>query len=437
MADKKDYRPWTRNFRYEHEVRVLDDLDRDRPFLRPARPVLPYGNGHTYGDVCQNDKGTLIDVSKWNRVMSFQESTGVLRCEAGLTLGEILRACSSRGWFLPVVPSTRDVTVGGAIANDIHGRNHPTCGTFGTHLRAFELLRSDGSRILANAKENSDLFGATIGGLGLTGIITWAELQLKPIRSTGIVVYERRFRGLTELFELRRTALEKKIEFQTVWIDGLRLANPEKIEGVFVTAEHSQDSSATPPECSARRTGLKAEFPEWAVNRMSVAILNRTYSLLPRGESKVPYPSFFYKLDAIEGWNRMLGPNGFYQCHFVIPEDSSHAWPEIFREIHLARQVPFLVILKTLGDLPSPGWLSFPIKGLCGVVDFANRGDKLRNLLHRLEGLIRQAGGRIYPAKDSTMSAESFQCFYPRWKELAKIKDPAFSSSFWRRVGGS
>lgn len=409
------------------------------PSAGAGKTLLPYGNGRSYGDVCLNTGGVLIDCRHLDRFMSFDRDSGVLRCEAGVLLADILNMAAPHGWFLPVSPGTRLVTVGGAIANDVHGKNHHRAGTFGCHLRCFELLRSNGDRLLCSPAENREYFQATIGGLGLTGLVSWAEIQLKPIANAYIDQEIIRFHNLAEFFRLSK-ASDEEFEYTVAWIDCLA-KDVSLGRGLFMRGNHATTTANTGTK--SPRDGLSVPFapPLSLVNRLSLRAFNAFYFHKQRGDeaaAQVHYRSFFYPLDAIGDWNRIYGPKGFYQYQCVLPMDQGEAgMREILRKIAATGIGSFLAVLKLFGDRPSPGLMSFPRSGVTLALDFPNSGDKVRGLMEHLDGITSAHGGAIYPAKDARMSAEMFRQAFPRLAEFTKYVDPAFSSSFWRRVGGA
>lgn len=407
--------------------------------LRFARgeQALPFGLGRSYGDSCLNDGGTLISTAGLARFMAFDRSSGRLRCEAGVSLDAIIRLALPQGWFLPVTPGTRFVTVGGAIANDVHGKNHHRAGTFGRHVLRFELLRSDGRRLLCSPRVNPDWYGATIGGLGLTGLITWAEIQLKPVANAYMVQETRRFRNLDEFFAIA-TESERDFEYTVAWVDclarGRRLGR-----GAFLRANHAPPQAAPLPPPRERLRSLPFPLPSWVLNRASLRGFNALYyRTRAEGTRLLHCLPYFYPLDAIAGWNRLYGRRGFFQYQCVVPHaDGGEAMARILTTISEARTGSFLAVLKTFGGTPSPGMLSFPRPGVTLALDFPNRGAPTRALLDRLDEITRAAGGAVYPAKDARMSADSFQAYFPAWRRFAEFVDPQFSSGFWRRVGVS
>ncbi len=399
--------------------------------------VLPYGYGRSYGDSCLNEGGISIDVSHLRRFISFDEERGIICCEAGVSLAEVLELAVPRGWFIPVSPGTKFVSVGGAIANDVHGKNHHHAGTFGCHVLRFKLLRSNGERITCSPDQNVELFRATIGGLGLTGIILWAEFQLKPIVNPYLDVERIRFSSLDEFIQISAEA-DRKYDYTVSWVDIL-IGGKELCRGIFMAGNNNQSK-----ELAAKKTKKKLslvvpfDFPSFVLNPLTVRSFNELLyhsQLSKRVQKVVHYEPFFYPLDFIHEWNRMYGKQGFLQYQFVVPfENGFEAMREILGRIRSSGEGSFLTVLKTFGDIKSPGMLSFPRPGLTLALDFAYGGKKTLQLLDDLDKVVRESGGAVYPAKDARMSAESFQAFFPRWQEFAQYVDPHFSSSFWRRV---
>ncbi|WP_373046237.1 FAD-dependent oxidoreductase [Vulgatibacter sp.] len=415
------------------EVRSL--RFRSDPLPEAEGPLLPYGLGRSYGDSCLNEGGTLLSTTNLDRLIHFDHERGILRCEAGVSLAEILRLTVPRGWFLPVTPGTKFVTLGGAIANDVHGKNHHADGTFGRHVRCFEVLRSDGTRHLCSPEENAGLFRATIGGLGLTGVVTWAEFQLRPVSNPLIEAESVRIRSLDEFYEVN-AASEADYRYTVAWIDVL--ASGRNLgRGLYNRGNHAAPVTADLPKLRwGSRLAVPLDAPGWAINPLTVRAFNFAYyhKQLRRVQAGLlPYEPFFYPLDAVAKWNRVYGKRGFFQYQCVVPT-GSEAMREIIRTIARSAEASPLVVLKTFGDLPSPGMLSFPRQGITLALDFPNRGERTFRLFEELDRLVADAGGALYPAKDARMPPAMFQRSFPRWREFATYVDPRFSSSFWRRV---
>jgi len=402
-----------------------------------AAKMLPFGNGRSYGDSCLNTNETLLSTRHLDHFIDFDPTTGILCCEAGVLLADILKLVVPQGWFLPVTPGTRFVTVGGAIANDVHGKNHHVAGTFGCHVRRFMLRRSDGQDWLCSRDERPEWFAATIGGLGLTGLISWAEIQLRPVQTAWVAHETLRFFDLDEFFALSRES-EPSHEYTVAWLDcsGSRsLAG----RGLFTRANHAASAPAAKAAAAdgAPRT-LPFTPPLSLVNTASVMAFNAMYfhrAGKAAGMSASRCESFFYPLDHVLHWNRIYGPKGFYQYQCVVPHhDGRAAIAEMIAQIARSGAASFLSVLKQFGTIRSPGMLSFPQPGVTLAMDFPNTGPRLHALFARLDAVVSAAGGRLYPAKDGRMPGAFFRQGYPDWQRFSSYVDPAFSSSFWRRV---
>jgi FAD/FMN-containing dehydrogenase len=408
------------------------------------RPLLGYGLGRSYGDSCLNQDGVLIQMSNLNRILTFDNQTGDLTCEAGVTLAEILRGFAlpnsdGSAWFPPVSPGTRFVTIGGAIANDVHGKNHHFFGTMGRHVRSLELLRSDGSVHTCSPELDTALFRSTIGGLGLTGLILTATVRLRRVPSLALDVERIRFDGIKEFHALAYES-QASWEYTVAWLDCVPRRG-HRPNGIFMRANHAPAHTMSPPPVPSTRPRFTVPVtpPFSLFNRVTGRAMNFVYARELRGRQAIrriaPYEKVFYPLDAVGDWNRLFGRRGFFQYQCVIPESAAEdATMELFECIAAAGEYPVLAVLKTFGDVPSPGMLSFPCEGTTIGLDFPNRGAQTLSLLDRLDSVTAAAGGRVYPAKDGRMSAERFRRYYPQWTEFASSIDPGFGSSFQRRV---
>ena len=411
---------------------VEPDPERREIVWPPSGTLLPVGLGRSYGDLCLNSTQAIAPMRGFRHFLSFDEASRVVRCEAGVSLKEILEVFVPRGFFLPVTPGTKYVTVGGAIANDVHGKNHHRAGTFGRFVRRFSLARSDGTILECSPDKNRELFRATIGGLGLTGIILWADIELVPIVGPWMVVDSIPFSNYEEFFALSRES-EERFDFVVAWVDclarGSRLGR-----GVLFRGNHSKD--ADPPDRRSLDIKFSVPFtaPSWLLAPWSIRIFNLVYGAvegrLRKGQKKHFNP-FFYPLDAIGGWNRLYGPRGFLQFQCVASRD---AVGEVLDVLSRNSAGSFLAVLKEFGPIKSPGLLSFPQEGVTLALDLPISGPGLFSLMRQLEEIVISSGGRLYPAKDAVMKPASFERCYPKWKELEQLRDPAISSSFWRRV---
>jgi FAD/FMN-containing dehydrogenase len=396
--------------------------------------TLPYGNGRSYGDSCLATSGHLIHMRPLARFISADWQTGVVAAEAGITLAELLAIAIPRGWFLPVTPGTKYVTLGGAIANDVHGKNHHVRGTFGRHVRRFGLVRSDAAPMICSPQREAEMFGATIGGLGLTGLIDWAELQLVPISSSQMNATTLRFETLSEFFALSGE-FDRRCQYTVAWVDCLAKGMSAG-RGVFIAADHAVDGGLRVIESD--NFAVPFTPPISAVNNLTLRLFNSAYFRLHRRGrrlSTLSYEPFFYPLDRLLNWNRLYGPAGFQQYQCVVPDAASEdATGELLRAVAAAGAGSFLAVLKKCGSVPSPGLLSFPLPGVSLALDFPQRAQINSRLFARLDSIVRAAGGRLYPAKDAHMSADDFRAFYPNWEQLERLRDPGLCSLFWTRV---
>ena len=398
--------------------------------------VLPHGRGRSYGDVALNDGGVLLATRSMDRFIDFDPHTGRLRCEAGMTIDELLRVTVKRGWFLPVTPGTRWASIGGCVANDVHGKNHHRAGSFGNHVLRLALLRSDRGRVVCDWETEPALMRATVGGLGLTGLILWVELQLKPIVGAAMDVEAERFHTLDQFLELSRSA-DRDWEYTVAWIDCLS-ARQDRLAGVFHRGRHT-DTAAPDPQAPSDLPAVPFPLPVSAVNAASLRIFNRLYLARAPATPQLTrqhYQTYFYPLDRIPEWNRLYGKRGFVQHQCVVPASAHAAMRTIFAEITAAGEGSMLAVLKVFGEVPSRGLLSFPRPGLTLALDFPIRGPSTFALLERLDAIVVDAGGAVYPAKDARMSARTFAAGFPAAAELESFRDPRFESSFWRRVHG-
>lgn len=404
-------------------------------------PILAHGCGRSYGDAPLNPGGRLVDCRALDRFIAFDRETGVLTCEAGVQLAEILAVfCRPEhdggGWFLPVTPGTRFVTVGGAIASDVHGKNHHWFGTFGRHVLSFELARSDGAQLTCSPYENAELFAATIGGIGLTGLILRATIQLRRVAGLAMEAEDIRFSTLGEFFGLARES-DEGWEYTAAWVDCLAKGSSLG-RGIFSRARHAPGHSAAPP-ARAPRVTFPLVPPLSLATPLTVRAFNAAYwrklGLRTRASRIGSYEPVLYPLDAIGSWNRVYGPCGFYQLQCVVPPESAcDAVAEMLGVIAASGQGSMLSVLKMFGDLPSPGLMSFPMPGTTLALDFPNRGEVTRELLARLERITVEAGGRLYPAKDGMMAARTLRQGFQQLDRFLPSIDPRFSSGFAQRV---
>ncbi|MGF6371313.1 FAD/FMN-containing dehydrogenase [Paraburkholderia sp. RAU6.4a] len=398
------------------------------------RTTLAFGNGRSYGDSCLAASGHMIQTLPMDRLISADWQNGILRAEPGMTLGQILDVAVPRGWMLPVTPGTRYATLGGAIANDVHGKNHHVRGTFGRHVRRFGLLRSDGTQLECAADMHAEFFVATIGGLGMTGLITWAEIQLMPIKSSTLDVTSIRFANLDEFFALSER-LDAQHEYSVAWVD-CQSRDAALGRGIFMVADHANGGGLDIERRKTRTVPFTLPIPVF--NRLTLRAFNELYDRRQRADavrSSVGYDAYFYPLDSLLEWNRIYGRAGFQQYQCVMPAPVARdAIRAILEAIARSGTGSILAVLKRCGAIRSPGLLSFPLEGTSLALDFPQREASNRKLFELLDAIVRESGGRLYPAKDAHMSGEDFRAAYPQWQQVEALRDPALLSRFWERT---
>ncbi|KTC93484.1 FAD-binding oxidoreductase [Legionella cincinnatiensis] len=425
---------WGRLGCWEHDVRVLNEKHQVLAQLKSDSQGIAYGMGRSYGDVCLNPKGLLWKTSGLDRFISFDETTGLLKCESGVLLRDIQRLFIPRGWILPVTPGTQMVTVGGAIANDVHGKNHHIAGSFGNHIQKIKLARTDGSIIECGPNMLPEWFAATVGGIGLTGVILEAVIQLTPVVGPWLITETLPYEGLDEFFQFA-TESEPNWPYTVSWIDCLAKG---RVRGLFMRARPcEQDKNRAYHE---RRWAMPLVPPVSLVNSLSLRAFNWMYFNAKKNQKDaqyVHYEPFFYPLDHVNHWNKMYGPKGFFQYQTVTPPESSiDAIQAMLDEISQSKQGSFLTVLKTFGSIKSLGMLSFPMQGVTLALDFPNKGLHTHKLFDRLDAIVRTARGRNYLAKDARMPKDLFENGYPHFHELLPYRDPGISSAMSRRLIG-
>lgn len=403
--------------------------------------IVAHGAGRSYGDAALNDGGHVVLTERLDRILAFDPQSGELVVEPGVTFRDLLDVFLPRGFLVPVSPGTAFATVGGAVAQDVHGKNHEAAGSFGDHVQWLDLLLPTGEVRRVSPNDGRDVFEATIGGIGLTGVILAIAFRLLPVPSNAVRRRESRAANLDALLAAFAEAPgggPGEMAYSVAWIDGLARGGSLG-RGVLETAVPAETAARPSPERVRR---LPVDLPGALLNGASVAIFNEIYyRRVPPGgrEALVPYDSFLYPLDGIADWNRLYGKRGFYQFQCVLPPDSAEAGlPRLLEAVSASRRASFLAVLKALGGA-GRGCLSFPMKGFTLALDFPRRPG-VEELLDRLERLTLDHGGRIYLAKDSRLSAAGFAAMYPRLGEfretLARI-DPEgrMVSGMARRLG--
>lgn len=403
----------------------------------PSGGLIAYGAGRSYGDAPLNDNGHVLLCERLDRILDFDAEKALVVSEPGVTLAALQRVLVPRGFMLPVLPGTGFATIGGAVANDVHGKNHDRHGSIGDHVEWFELLTADGAVRRVSPQSDPALFAATVGGVGLTGIMTAICIRLLPSPSNAVDLREQRARDLDHFFELFASARETAT-FSVGWIDALA-RGARMGRGILETAELSAESM---PPASARTRRVPFDAPGALLNRLSVKAFNAAYyRRVPEAgrTRRLGFERFFHPLDTIADWNRLYGRGGFHQFQCVIPDADARAGiGRLLETISDAGSGSFLAVLKTLGG-PGRGHLSFPLRGYTLALDFPARGG-VDALLARLERITLDHGGRIYLAKDSWVSPEGFAAMYPALPDfrevLAKVDpDGVFVSDLARRLG--
>ena len=426
---------WGRLGRDNHRLLPLGHEHGVAVSIAGSVPGVAFGNGRSYGDVCLNPGGTLWMTRGLDHLLSFDDTSGVLKCEAGVLLRDIQRLLVPRGWMLPVTPGTQLVTVGGAIANDVHGKNHHVFGSFGDSVRYIKLVRTNGDVVECGPDVRTDWFAATVGGLGLTGMVVEAWIQLRRVAGPWMNTESVPYSNTSEFLELS-DASEKDWEHTVSWIDCI---GGGAGRGIFMRANHSSFKHAPPPEKGCRR--MPIEPPISLVNNLSLRAFNALYFNMNKwksGPELAHYEKFFYPLDNLLEWNKMYGPRGFYQYQCAIPHAAGKdAVDQMLREISRAGDGSFLAVLKTFGDRPAIGMLSFPMPGITLALDFPNRGARTEALFERLDAVVKETKGRIYMAKDARMPKDLFETGYPRLHEFLAFRDPGISSAMSRRLMGN
>jgi decaprenylphospho-beta-D-ribofuranose 2-oxidase len=400
-------------FAFTEQLQEL--LSRDEPFI-------PRGNGRCYGDASLAK--TTISTLKFDKILSFDVETGVFKCQSGLTLDQILDVIVPAGWFLPVTPGTKFITVGGAVASDVHGKNHHIDGSFSNHILEMEIVLASKETISCSPVSNADLFEATCGGMGLTGIISSVKFQLKKIETSFIRQKQIKADNLEELINLFDEY--KQYTYSVAWIDCLKKGN-QFGRSILMLGEHASlrdlnDKQRRDPLQLPKKKQINFPFnlPSWVLNAFTVKAFNFLFyskNFKKEINNVIGYEPFFYPLDAILHWNRGYGKNGFVQYQFVLPLEAKNGLIEILQRISDKGLGSFLAVLKVFGKQESI--ISFPKEGYTLALDFPVK-DGLLTFLDELDEIVLQYGGRLYMSKDARMKPEILRSGYP---DLEKFKD--------------
>lgn len=411
---------------------------------KATRPFIARGLGRSYGDTAVNADGSVLDLSRCNHMIRFEADSGVLECEGGVSLAEILNAFVSRGYFLPVTPGTKFVTVAGAIANDVHGKNHHLDGSFSRFVESFDLWTPARGVLTCSATENSDVFRATVGGVGLTGVILKARLRLRRVESAYVRVDYQRCPQLDAVLEAMAAA-DKDYLYSVAWVDCLA-SNGSLGRSVLMRGNHARVSDlpaklADAPYRLPRRPTLAVpmDFPGFVLNSWSIKAFNTLFYAANKDKQNkiVDYDKYFYPLDGVLQWNRMYGKQGFIQYQATFPMEERAGLVKMLEHLAQARRASFLVVLKCFGAA-GDGLLSYPFPGYTLALDIPNR-PRLEEFTRELDRILLDHGGRLYLAKDALTDAETFAAMYPdlgAFREMRRALDPegVLRSSMSRRL---
>lgn len=406
--------------------------------------LISRGLGRSYADQATNAGGWVLKTENMNHFLSFNKERGILSCEAGVSLDDIIRNFAPKGWFPMINPGTKYVTIGGAIANDIHGKAHHADGSFVNCVLDFTILLADGRILKVSREENEDLFWANFGGLGLLGTILTATIQLRKIETTYFIQKAIPACNLEEMLDAIEET-EDKYRHSVAWIDSLAKGK-DLGKGVLVVGNEAKLQDLPPkyqadPLKVAGKPKISVPFylPSFSLNTFTVGVLNKAlYIRQKSGNGPVHYDGFFFPLDMISDWNRGYGQRGFIQYQFVLPEENGRDnIRRILTEITKSNCIPFLNVLKKFGE--GQGILSFPMKGYTFAIDFPIT-PRLKPFTVKLDKMVLEAGGRIYLGKDAYLDQETFRAMYPqyiKWLEIKKKYDPEnyFTSDLARRIG--
>ncbi|CAM2007842.1 FAD-binding oxidoreductase [Acanthopleuribacter pedis] len=438
MTDTRqgEWSGWSGFPRVPGPARVLTAATVDQALADAQTSVLPRGLGRSYGDVALNSRGCLLLTERLNRVLAFDVASGVLRAEAGLSLAELIDHVVPRGWFPAVVPGTRWVSLGGAVANDVHGKNHLSRGSFGCHVRRLALQRTGEGVILCSPDQNGDLFQATIGGLGLTGLIHWVELQLQPLASTAMVQQVTPVADFDALLaELRDP--EPAWPYRVAWLDGTAPAK-HLGRGLVMRADHAADAGRLfLPKGFTRPPRLLPLPPFWATGA-GTGWFNQLYrqrhTLFGR-RKRTELAAVFFPLDGVFDVRRLYGRHySFFQFQCVVPYARAGDLLALIAQAREQCQIPRLCTVKVFGEGAAPGLLSFPMPGVSLAMDFPFVGENTPRCYQALANKVYAWGGRLYPAKDALAETTGFWSNQPNLSRFMPWLDPGFASSFWLRT---
>jgi len=407
---------WGKNKFYSSDVYSIDSYE-NISSLKNYKEIIPRGLGRSYGDSSIGKK--VLETRSLNRIIYFDEKLGLIECESGISFSDLLEIVIPKGWFIPVVAGTKNITLGGAIASDIHGKNHHKDGTLSNWIESLDILTGDGKIVTSSNKLHSDLFFATCGGMGLTGIILKAKVKLKKINSTNIVEEKFKIESLEELLDKFEEYNDS--DYSVAWID-LSGSSKESVKSILTLGSHSLDGELR--LAKRREISVPKLVPSGLINNLSIGLFNKLYYSKPlkkRATKLTNYSNFFFPLDLVSSWNNLYGKRGFLQYQFVLPKDCGvKELKEIIEIISNSNINPSLAVLKKFGK-ENKNFLSFPKEGLTLALDFGIKSS-IFNLLAQLDKSVLHFGGRHYLTKDSYMNEKIFKITYNKWEQFQEIR---------------
>ena len=413
-----DLAGWGKYPRIQAKTYSFESPDELRTCLKNDQSCIVYAKGRGYGDCALSPK--VIFTHRFDNILDFDPQTGIVTCESGVSLAELIEAFLPRGWFFPITPGTKFISIGGAIASDVHGKNHHNAGCFSECLLSFDLMLPEGEIISCSRKKNKELFRATCGGMGLTGVILTATFRMQNTKSGYIRETILRARNLQEIFALFENY--QSATYSVAWIDCLAKGTSMG-RSLLMLGEPADTGSLELPK--SKVVSLPIDLPGLTLNKYSLSIFNHFYywrKSVPLTDRLVPLAKFFYPLDAIHHWNRLYGSKGFTQYQLVLPKEASFKGLEkILSRIAQAGLPSFLGVLKLFGP-KNDNYLSFPMEGYTLALDFPIKA-KLFPFLDELDSIVTDHGGRLYLAKDVRMSKKVFRKGYPRWQKFSELRE--------------
>lgn len=426
---KKVIANWGNYPAMESEEQLFSFDNELQQLVNDETPFIPRGNGRCYGDASLGHR--TINTTKYDKILSFDTVNGIFECQSGITLDQVLEVSIPKGWFLPVTPGTKYITIGGAIGSDVHGKNHHVDGNFSHHVIEMDILLANGETITCSPTLHTDLFEATAGGMGLTGIITRVKFSMKKIETSFIRQKQLKAENLEEIIRLFDEY--KDWTYSVAWIDclkqGRNFGRSILMVGEHATLNELSEKQKAAPLALPKKKQITFPFnlPSWVLNTFTVKAFNFLYygkNFKKEISNVVGYEPFFYPLDAILHWNRGYGKKGFIQYQFVVPMDAKQGLIEILNKISEKGMGSFLAVLKVFGDKDT--LIGFPKEGYTLALDFPVRKG-LFEFLDELDSIVLKYGGRLYMSKDARMKPDILEAGYPnlnRFKEIVKKYNP-------------